>query len=68
MRSSHSTHQKVGKLLPRSVTQGDISLTEFGSTPSKNSLFQREFNPGTVIALRDAAPIFGAIGESEIDR
>jgi len=58
----------MGKMLPRSVTQGDIRLTEFGPTHQKTPGFKQKSILALTLHWGDAAPIFGAVPESEIDR
>ena len=58
----------MGKVLPRSVTQGDINLTEFGPTHQKTPCFKEKSILALTLLLGDAALIFGAVPESEIDR
>ena len=55
-------------MLPRSVTQGDIRLTEFGPTHQKTPGFKQKSILALTLHWGDAAPIFGAVPESEIDR
>jgi len=47
-------------MLPRSVTQGDISLTEFGPTHQKNPCFKEKSILALTLHCGDAAPNFGA--------